>query len=157
MAQPSPSPNPPSAPVSKTKAKPAPKVKVKAKPVTETKPKPAVTKSQAKPAPRPTPNPAVTPSKPRLEISLSNGLRLAFHGSLELEFVDVEGQGGFSHQDLTTLKVNNRSPHLKLDKAVLEPRLLYKNWFVGVFQIISGAPSPRSSWARIGPLSTRDG
>ncbi len=137
IAQPSRSPNPPSTPASKAKAKPATKIKVKAKPVTETKPKPkpAVTKSQAKPAPRPTPNPAVTPSKPRLEISLSSGLRLAFHGSLELEFVDVEGQGGFSHQDLTTLKVNNRSPHLKLDKAVLEPRLLYKNWFVGVFQI----------------------
>jgi len=39
--------------------------------------------------------------------------------------VDVEGPGGFENQDLTYNKVKNRSPHMRIDKAVLSTRVNY--------------------------------
>ena len=40
-------------------------------------------------------------------------------GEIEMEFVDVEGKGGFFHRDLPYQKVKTRSPQVKMDKAVL--------------------------------------
>ena len=46
-------------------------------------------------------------------------------GELELEFIDVEGEGGFSNKDDVPdrLKVKNRSPFVRIDKFVLKPKI----------------------------------
>jgi hypothetical protein len=52
-------------------------------------------------------------------------LEILLGGEIETEFVDVEGPGGFENQDLTYNKVKNRSPHMRIDKAVLSTRINY--------------------------------
>lgn len=56
-----------------------------------------------------------------------SGIGIVFGGDVELEFVDVEGPGGFSHKDLTYQKVDIRSPHLRIDKAMTTTRVLYSD------------------------------
>jgi len=60
-----------------------------------------------------------------ITVSTDSGLDVVLGGEVELEFIDVEGQGGFSHQDLTYQKVRNRSPHMRIDMAVLSARVNY--------------------------------
>ncbi len=54
-----------------------------------------------------------------------SGLGIQLGGEVEMEFVDVEGEGGFSNQDLTNQKVKTRSPHMRIDKAVLSTKIFY--------------------------------
>ena len=54
-----------------------------------------------------------------ITITTRSGLVVQMGGEIEMEFVDVEGKGGFSHRDLTYQKVKTRSPQMKMDKAVL--------------------------------------
>jgi hypothetical protein len=58
-------------------------------------------------------------------IKSESGLEILLGGEVETEFVDVEGPGGFENQDLTYNKVKNRSPHMRIDKAVLSTRVNY--------------------------------
>lgn len=46
---------------------------------------------------------------------------------LELEFIDVEGQGGFANMDIGTLRADNRSPHVDLDKFIVAPMLGFRD------------------------------
>ncbi|NQV42434.1 MAG: hypothetical protein HQ506_08785, partial [Candidatus Marinimicrobia bacterium] len=58
-------------------------------------------------------------------VSTDSGLDVVLGGEVELEFIDVEGAGGFDNQDLTYQKVRNRSPHMRIDMAVLSARVNY--------------------------------
>jgi len=62
-----------------------------------------------------------------LTFSTESGLRIQLGGEIELEFIDVEKPGGFSNQDLviSNLRVDNRSPHMRIDKAVLSTKIFY--------------------------------
>ncbi len=60
-----------------------------------------------------------------ITVSTNSGLDVIIGGEVELEFVDVEGPGGFTNQDLTYQKVKNRSPHMRIDKAILGLRVNY--------------------------------
>ncbi len=58
-------------------------------------------------------------------VSTDSGLDVVIGGEVELEFIDVEGAGGFANQDLTYQKVKNRSPHMRIDMAILSARVNY--------------------------------
>ena len=58
-------------------------------------------------------------------IQTQSGLNVTLGGEIEMEFIDVEGPGGFSNQDLTVKKVKNRSPHMRIDKAILSAKVDY--------------------------------
>lgn len=58
-------------------------------------------------------------------IQTKSGLNVTLGGEVEMEFIDVEGPGGFSNQDLTVKKVKNRSPHMRIDKAILSAKVDY--------------------------------
>ncbi len=60
-----------------------------------------------------------------ITVSTGSGLDVVLGGEVELEFIDVEGAGGFENQDLTYQKVKNRSPHMRIDMAVLSARVNY--------------------------------
>jgi len=62
-----------------------------------------------------------------ISYATESGIGIVFGGEVELEFVDVEGPGGFSHQDLTYQKVSNRSPHLRIDRAITTTRVVYSD------------------------------
>ncbi len=61
----------------------------------------------------------------QVAITAPSGLDIELSGEVEIEFIDVEGEGGFSNQDLTYQKVRNRSPHMRIDMAVLGARVNY--------------------------------
>ena len=61
----------------------------------------------------------------QVTISVPSGLDIELSGEVELEFVDVEGEGGFENKDLTFQKVKTRSPHMRIDKAVLGTKVNY--------------------------------
>lgn len=61
----------------------------------------------------------------KLLYATESGLGIQFGGEVEMEFVDIEGPGGFSNQDLTKQKVKNRSPHMRIDKAILSTKIFY--------------------------------
>ena len=67
-----------------------------------------------------------------------SGLEILFGGEIETEFVDVEGPGGFTNQDLTYNKVKNRSPHMRIDKAVLSTRINYSENLYYKFELRFG-------------------
>lgn len=58
-------------------------------------------------------------------VQTESGLNVTLGGEVEMEFIDVEGPGGFSNQDLTVKKVKNRSPHMRIDKAILSAKVDY--------------------------------
>ena len=62
-----------------------------------------------------------------ITVSTDSGLDVVLGGEVELEFIDVEGAGGFANQDLTYQKVKNRSPHMRIDMAVLSARVNYND------------------------------
>ncbi|OQX95461.1 hypothetical protein B6I21_05325 [candidate division KSB1 bacterium 4572_119] len=66
-----------------------------------------------------------TQEKDKLIYATESGLGIQLSGEVEMEFIDVEGQGGFSHQDLTYQKVKTRSPHMRIDKAVFATKIIY--------------------------------
>ncbi len=71
-------------------------------------------------------------------VQTESGLNLIIGGEVEMEFVDVEGPGGFSNQDLTYQKVKNRSPHMRIDKAVLSARVDYSENLYYKFELRFG-------------------
>jgi len=70
----------------------------------------------------------------QVTVSSFRGVDIELGGHVELEFVDVEGPGGFSNQDLTVMKVKTRSPHVRIDEAVLEARVNYSENFQYVIE-----------------------
>ena len=58
-----------------------------------------------------------------VNVQTESGLNVTLGGEVEMEFIDVEGPGGFSNQDLTVKKVKNRSPHMRIDKAILSAKI----------------------------------
>lgn len=60
-----------------------------------------------------------------LTYATESGIGIQFSGEVEIEFVNVEGEGGFSNQDLTVQKVKTRSPHIRIDKAILGTEIFY--------------------------------
>jgi hypothetical protein len=73
-----------------------------------------------------------------ITIQSESGLNLLIGGEVEMEFVDVEGPGGFSNQDLTYQKVKNRSPHMRIDKAILSARVDYSENLYYKFELRFG-------------------
>ena len=71
-------------------------------------------------------------------VQSESGLEILFGGEIETEFVDVEGPGGFTNQDLTYNKVKNRSPHMRIDKAVLSTRINYSENLYYKFELRFG-------------------
>tara|TARA_Y100001960_G_scaffold308991_1_gene366925 strand:+ start:1469 stop:2686 length:1218 start_codon:yes stop_codon:yes gene_type:complete len=71
-------------------------------------------------------------------VQSESGLEILFGGEIETEFVDVEGPGGFTNQDLTYNKVKNRSPHMRIDKAVLSTRINYSKNLYYKFELRFG-------------------
>jgi hypothetical protein len=65
--------------------------------------------------------------KKNLLFATESGLGIQFGGEVEMEFVDVEGEGGFSNQDLTLQKIKTRSPHMRIDKAILGTKIFYSD------------------------------
>jgi len=73
-----------------------------------------------------------------IPIQSESGLEILLGGEVETEFVDVEGPGGFENQDLTYNKVKNRSPHMRIDKAVLSTRINYSENLYYKFELRFG-------------------
>lgn len=71
-------------------------------------------------------------------VRTDSGLDVVIGGEVELEFVDVEGKGGFANQDLTYNKVDNRSPHMRIDKAILGLRVNYSENLYYKFELRFG-------------------
>jgi hypothetical protein len=60
-----------------------------------------------------------------ITVMSDSGLDVTIGGEVEMEFVDVEGPGGFTNQDLMIQKVKSRSPHMRIDKAILSATVDY--------------------------------
>ncbi len=73
-----------------------------------------------------------------VNVQSESGLNILIGGEVEMEFVDVEGPGGFENQDLTYQKVKNRSPHMRIDKAVLSARVDYSENLYYKFELRFG-------------------
>ncbi len=54
-----------------------------------------------------------------------SGLLIKIGGEIEYEFVDVEGKGGFSNADGSTLRPSQRSPYIAMDEASLKFDVIY--------------------------------
>ena len=64
-------------------------------------------------------------SSPSVNISVPSGIDIEISGEAELEFINVEGAGGASNEDDFLKKIETRSPYNRIDKAVLEFKILY--------------------------------
>ena len=61
----------------------------------------------------------------QVTVTVPSGLDIELGGEVELEFIDVEGAGGFENKDLTFQKVKTRSPHMRIDKAIFATKIKY--------------------------------
>ena len=57
--------------------------------------------------------------------SIPSNVNIEMSGEVEVEFIDVEGPGGASNEDEFLRKIETRSPHTRIDKVVLDLKLLY--------------------------------
>jgi hypothetical protein len=73
------------------------------------------------------------PSSPSVNISVPSGIDIEISGEAELEFINVEGAGGASNEDDFLKKIETRSPYTRIDKAVLEFKILYSENIKYVF------------------------
>ena len=58
-------------------------------------------------------------------ITIPSGVQIEMSGEVEMEFIDVEGEGGAGNQDALIQKVQTKSPHTRIDKAVLDFKVYY--------------------------------
>jgi len=58
-------------------------------------------------------------------ITIPSGVKIEMSGEVEMEFIDVEGEGGAGNQDALIQKVQTKSPHTRIDKAVLDFKVYY--------------------------------
>ena len=66
-------------------------------------------------------------SNQSLSINIPTGVGIEFSGEVEVEFINVEGKGGAQYRDTFIQKVDYRSPFVRIDKTVLDFKLLYTN------------------------------
>ena len=64
-------------------------------------------------------------SNQSLSINIPSGVGIEVSGEVEVEFIDVEGKGGAQYRDTFIQKVDYRSPFVRIDKTVLDFKLLY--------------------------------
>ena len=62
-----------------------------------------------------------------VSFNLPSGVNINVSGEVEFEFVDVEGAGGAINSNEFIQKVETRSPHVRIDKAVLKFKILYSD------------------------------
>ena len=58
-------------------------------------------------------------------LTIPSGVTIEMSGEVEMEFIDVEGEGGASNEDNFLKKIETRSPHTRIDKAVLDFKMFY--------------------------------
>ena len=61
----------------------------------------------------------------KVSLSIPSGVEIEVSGEVEVEFIDVEGKGGAQYRDTFIQKVDYRSPFVRIDKTVLDFKLLY--------------------------------
>ena len=61
----------------------------------------------------------------QISINLPSGIDIDLKGKVEFEFVDVEGEGGAINSTEFIQKIQTRSPYVRIDKAVLNFKILY--------------------------------
>jgi len=66
-------------------------------------------------------------SNQSLSINIPSGVGIEVSGEVEVEFINVEGKGGAQYRDTFIQKVDYRSPFVRIDKTVLDFKLLYTN------------------------------
>ena len=64
-------------------------------------------------------------STKQISINLPSGIDIDLKGKVEFEFVDVEGEGGATNSTEFIQKIQTRSPYVRIDKAVLNFKILY--------------------------------
>ena len=64
-------------------------------------------------------------STKQISINLPSGIDIDLKGKVEFEFVDVEGKGGAINSTEFLQKIQTRSPYVRIDKAVLNFKILY--------------------------------
>ena len=64
-------------------------------------------------------------STKQISINLPSGIDIDLEGKVEFEFVDVEGEGGATNSTEFIQKIQTRSPYVRIDKAVLNFKILY--------------------------------
>ncbi|MAR29936.1 MAG: hypothetical protein CMG24_03260 [Candidatus Marinimicrobia bacterium] len=60
-------------------------------------------------------------------ITIPSGVQIEMSGEVEMEFIDVEGEGGAGNQDALIQKVQTKSPHTRIDKAILDFKVYYSD------------------------------
>ena len=60
-----------------------------------------------------------------ISLSIPSGVKIELSGEVEVEFVDVEGKGGAGNREGFLKKIETRSPHTRIDKAVLDFKVIY--------------------------------
>ena len=58
-------------------------------------------------------------------IDIPSGVKIEISGEVEMEFIDVEGKGGAANREALRQEVYTRSPHTRIDKAVLDFKVYY--------------------------------
>ena len=58
-------------------------------------------------------------------ITIPSGVKIELSGEVEMEFIDVEGKGGAGNREGFLKKIETRSPHTRIDKAVLDFKVIY--------------------------------
>ena len=58
-------------------------------------------------------------------INIPSGVKIDISGEVEMEFIDVEGKGGTANREALRQEVYTRSPHTRIDKAVLDFKVYY--------------------------------
>ena len=65
------------------------------------------------------------PNKKPITITIPSGVNIELSGEVEMEFIDVEGKGGAGNREGFLKKIETRSPHTRIDKAVLDLNVIY--------------------------------
>ena len=61
----------------------------------------------------------------KISLSIPSGVKIELSGEVEVEFIDVEGKGGAGNREGFLKKIETRSPHTRIDKAVLDFKVIY--------------------------------
>ena len=58
-------------------------------------------------------------------LRIPSGIDIELSGEVEMELVDVEGKGGAGNRETFLKKIETRSPYTRIDKAVLDFKVIY--------------------------------
>ena len=65
------------------------------------------------------------PNSKAVNIVVPSGITIEISGEAEIEFINVEGNGGAQYEEDFLKKIETRSPYTQIDKTVLNLKLLY--------------------------------